>query len=231
MGAGSPRPPAPFRRIRAARRVGSPAARAKNPGILLRTSDRANGRPAKGNQRRTKTPHRAASGCGGRERLKRPSQRGPMPRLFRSLRPVPSPTRACGVVWRLRPPLVSLRGAAVRAVACPEKDARVFRPCSRDTGPSRGMAPLFSGPGGRRLPAPIGWGSTRWDSATGVRCRPSTRYDGLLKPPRLHRRARTLGLQRRVSSLEIGVPHAFHGADDLDVSPTGSPGPSSRDTA
>jgi len=44
----------------------------ENPGIPLRKSDRANGRPAKGNQRRTKTPHRAASGCGGQERSKRP---------------------------------------------------------------------------------------------------------------------------------------------------------------
>lgn len=60
-------------RVRAARRAGVPAARAKNPGIPLRTSGCANGRPAKGNRRRTKTPHDAASACGGRDRSKTPA--------------------------------------------------------------------------------------------------------------------------------------------------------------
>jgi len=58
--------------IRAARQAGITAARAKNPGIPLRTSDLAKGRPVKGNRRRTKTPHRANSGCGGRKRSNRP---------------------------------------------------------------------------------------------------------------------------------------------------------------
>jgi hypothetical protein len=70
----------------------------------------------------------------------------------------------------------------------------------------------MSGSGGRRLPAPIGWGSTRRDSVTGARCRsiPSARRPPV--PSRLGHGARIRRIQSRFSALEVRIPRAFHGA-------------------
>jgi hypothetical protein len=155
--------------------------------------------------------------------------RGIGPHLCRSLRPFPSPTRACGGVWRLRPSSVSLRGAAVRAVACPERDARVFRPRSREAGPSRGMAPLEADPETAHSLRPSAGGARVGTAARARAVAPPRRRDGLLKPSRLGRGARTRSLQSRVSAREIRDPRAFHGIVALDLGPTGSPGPPSRD--
>jgi hypothetical protein len=131
-------------------------------------------------------------------------------------------------VWRLRPPSVSLRGAAVRAAADPERDARVFRPRSRDTGPPRGTVPLArAGPEAANSLRPSA-GGARVGTAPRARA-VALQYGrhGLLKPSRPRRRARIRSLQSRVSALKIHIPRAFCGADMPDVSPTGSPGPSS----
>jgi len=61
----------------------------------------------------------------------------------------------------------------------PDRDARVFRPRSRDSDPSCGMDPRC-GSGGHELPAPIGWGSERGGSASGACCRLPTRPVSLL---------------------------------------------------
>jgi len=151
-----------------------------------------------------------------------------VPHLCRSLRPFPSPTRACGVVWRLRSPSVSLRGAAVRAVACPERDARVFRPRSREAGPSRGMAPLEADPEAAHSLRPSAGGARVGTASRARAVAPPPRRDGLLKPSCTRSGARSRSFQSRVNAREIRGPRAFHGVVDLDLGSTCSPGPPSR---
>jgi hypothetical protein len=83
-------------------------------------------------------------------------------------------------VWRLRSPSVSLRGAAVRAVACPERDARVFRPRSREAGPSRGMAPLEADPEAAHSLRPSAGGARVGTASRARAVAPPPRRDGLL---------------------------------------------------
>lgn len=126
-------------------------------------------------------------------------------------------------MWRLRSPSVSLRGAAVRAVACPERDARVFRPRSREAGPSRGTAPLEADPEAAHSLRPSAGGARVGTAPRARAVAPRRRRDGLLKPSCLRRGARTRSFQSRVSAREIRDPRAFHGAVALDLGPTGSP--------
>jgi len=100
--------------------------------------------------------------------------------------------RRRGVFDRFRPPhaLAAQCGIFVRRqfllTRCdrsrgrvPGGDARVFRPCSRSIDSSLDISAGISGSRGRKLPAPIGWGSERRGDTTGACCH-STSLPGSL---------------------------------------------------
>jgi hypothetical protein len=146
--------------------------------------------------------------------------------LFDRSRPPHALAAACGVFVRRRFPFA---GRPFAQHACPERDARVFRPRSREAGPSRGMAPLEADPEAAHSLRPSAGGARVGAAPRARAVAPPRRRDGLLKPSRLGRGARTRCLQSRVNAREIRDPRAFHGIVDLDLGPTGSPGPPSRD--
>jgi len=80
-------------------------------------------------------------------------------------------------VWHRRSPSGSLRGAAVRAACHPGRDARVFRPCSRDTGLPCDMDPLFAGSAAADSLRLSAGGADERDCASGARCHPAIRSD------------------------------------------------------
>jgi hypothetical protein len=84
--------------------------------------------------------------------------------VSRSLQPIRlfrPPHALAALVWHRRSPSVSRPGRAVRAASAPRRDARVFRPCSRNTDLSCGTSWRSGCSAAAFLPAPIGWGSPR----------------------------------------------------------------------
>jgi len=103
-----------------------------------------------------------------------------VPRRTRCIRPVPSSTRACGVVWHRRSPSVSLRGAGVRATVFRTETPGFFALAAETLIPRAARSRRSAASGGHELPAPIGWGSERGGRASGACCRPAARSVSLL---------------------------------------------------
>jgi len=103
-----------------------------------------------------------------------------VPCLGRLIRPFPSSTRACGAgVASSFAVGFSSRGGRSRG-RDPRRDARVFRPCSRDTGPSLGTEHACAVPEAEDSLRPSAGGAKEEPVTRARECRPANRPCSLL---------------------------------------------------